>query len=234
VCAVAPDEFHPRSFLARLDPAAREHLAELGTLITYRARSTLFHQGEPTRHVLLLLAGWVTVASTSRAGEEALLAIRGPGDILGELSALDGQPRSATLSAITPVRATVVDGDRFRTALLHRPDLALALLQHIAENLRESDRKRLEFVSTNSSGRVATLILRLATDHGLPSDDGVVIPLPLTQRELATAAATSREVVARALRALRERDIVRTQRQRIVVVRPDVLRSLCQNMSGDT
>lgn len=222
------EEPHPRSFLAQVDAAGQRALALLGALREYRPRTTLFHQGEPSRHVVLLVDGWVKVTSTSRTGEEALLAIRGPGDIIGDLSAVDGKPRSATVIALVQLSARVIDGDRFLDCLAHNSAVALALMRHISANLRESDHKRLEYVSTSSSSRLAALLLTLAGEHGVVSEEGLVIQLPLTQKELATAAATSREVVARTLRTLRSRDIVRTRRQRIVVVRPDVLRSLCQ------
>ena len=74
--------------------------------------------------------------------------------------------------------------------------------------LRTAAARRLK--PSSSSSRLASLLLRLAAEHGVPSGDGIVIKLPLTQRELATAAATSREVVARTLRTLRSRDVVRT------------------------
>jgi CRP/FNR family cyclic AMP-dependent transcriptional regulator len=222
------DEPHPRSFLAQVDPAGRRTLAQLGTSRDYRPRTALFHQGEPSRHVLVLVDGWVKVTLTSRTGEEALLAIRGPGDIVGDQSAVDGKPRSATVTALTQLTARVIDGERFLDCLSHHPAVALGLLRHLSANLRESDYKRLEYVSASSSSRLAALLLSLVAEHGEPSPEGVVINLPLTQRELATAAATSREVVARTLRTLRARDIVRTRRQAIVVMRPEVLRSLCQ------
>ncbi len=224
----------PSSFLASLGTAECRALVELGSERAYPARSDLFHQGEPTRHVLLLLDGWVKVASRSRGGEEALLAIRGPGDILGELSAVDGRPRSATVSALVPVRVRVIDGDRFREHLLRRPRLMLALLVHVAGSLRQSDLERLRYVATPSSGRLARLLLDLAQRHGRRTPDGMVIDLPLTQRELATAAAMSREAVARTLRLLRDRQVLRTSRQRIVVIRAEVLRSLGGSVPDDT
>ncbi len=217
-----------------LDRAEAAALVDLGVEREYAARASLFHQGEPTRHVLLLLDGWVKVCSRSRGGEEALLAIRGPGDIVGELSAVDGRPRSATVTALVPVRVRVIDGDRFRDHLLRRPKVMLALLAHVAGNLRQSDLERLKYVSTPSSGRVARLLLDLAMRHGRQTPDGVLIDLPLTQRELATAAATSREAVARTLRLLRDRQLLRTSRRRIVLVRPEVLRSLSGSVPDDT
>jgi CRP/FNR family cyclic AMP-dependent transcriptional regulator len=228
------DDFHPDSFLARLDPKVRETLEKLGTKCDYRPRSTLFHQGEPSRHVLLITKGWVKITSNSFGGGEALLAIRGPGDILGELSAVDGKSRSGTAEVLIDLTAHVVEGDRFTRSLTQHPEIAVSLLRHISKNLREADRHRLDYVSSSSSARLAALILKLASEHGVPTATGVVVQLPLSQRELATAAATSREMAARTLRTLRERDIVRTNRQRIVVVRPDVLRSLCRSVSSDT
>ncbi|WP_406074725.1 Crp/Fnr family transcriptional regulator [Micromonospora sp. NBC_01638] len=225
---------HPESFLATLNPEDRGALGRLGTHRVYRPRSTLFHQGEPSRHVILILDGWVKVTSSSRTGDEALLALRGPGDILGELAAVDGRGRSATVHVLLAVNALVIDGERFVGSLTQHPAIALALLRYISRNLRESDRHRLEYVSTSSSARIAARVLELAARHGTDTPDGVVIDLPLSQRELATAAATSREMAARTLRALRERDVLRTSRQRIVVVRPDVLRSLCRSVSSDT
>ena len=226
--------FHPRSFLAGLGHVELDVLRQAGSPRTYRPRATLVHQGDPSSHVLLLLDGWVKVTSTSRSGEEAILALRGPGDVLGEMAAIDDGPRSAAVTALVAVRAVVVSGERFVECVSQHPPMALALLRHISANLRESDSRRLEFVSASSSGRIAALLLKLAREHGRRQGDAIVIQLPLTQRELALTAATSREVVARTLRTLRERDIVRTERQRIVVLKPAVLRSLTRNVSSDT
>jgi CRP-like cAMP-binding protein len=228
------ENLHPKSFVAGLGAADRELLVRAGAPRNYQPRATLFHQGEPSRHVVLLRAGWVKATSMSRTGEEAILAIRGPGDILGELAAVDKLPRSATVSALVPVEAIAVSSDRFLECLADHPLVALALLRHISASLRESDTHRLEYVSASSSARIAALLLKLAHEHGVRTAEGLVIQLPLTQRELALAAATSREVVARTLRTLRSRDVVRTRRQQITVVRPEVLRSLCGSASTDT
>lgn len=173
------------------------------------------------------------VTSVSRGGDEALLAIRGPGDILGEMAAVDSQPRSATVVTLVTVEAQLIDGDRFLSALDQLPGLSLALLRHLARSLRESDNKRLQYVSASSSGRLASLLLELMDKHGRRTGVGWTIELPLSQRELAAAAATSREAVARTMRTLRERDVIRTSRRTVVVMQPEVLRSLCKSMSFD-
>jgi CRP/FNR family transcriptional regulator, cyclic AMP receptor protein len=222
-----------RTFADRLDAAALQALESIGTRQAYRARTVLVHQGDPSRHVVLILEGWVKVAATARSGQEALLAIRGPGDIVGEMSAVDGRPRSATVRALTPVRALAMDGGRFLDRVLRSRTLATALLVHLAGNLRHADSKRLEYVSSDSSARLAGLLLELCARHGRKTAEGVVIDLPLSQRELATGASMSREAVGRVLRKYRERDVVITRRNRVIVVRPEVLRSLHGNASLD-
>jgi len=221
------------SFLAQLDPGIWATIAARTRSATYPPRTQLFHQGDPAGHVVVLIEGWVKVTSTSRAGKEALLALRGPGDILGDLAAVDGLPRSATVTALFPVTARVIDGQAFVKAVTDNPPAARALLRHLARGLRESDRRRLEFVSASGSARLAALLLQLADQHGRATPSGVVIDLPLSQRELATAAAISREAVARTIRALRERDLIRTRHRGVVLRSPEVLRSLARDVSDD-
>ncbi|GIJ19946.1 Crp/Fnr family transcriptional regulator [Micromonospora lutea] len=222
-----------RPFLDLVASDEVKGLLALGVERRYPSRATLFHQGEPTQHVALLLSGWTKVFAESRRGDEVLLAIRGPDDILGELSAIDDRPRSATVTALVPVRARIIPEQRFLQHLQDFPRVMFAMLQHVTTRLRESDAERLRYVSTSSSGRVAALLLDLAERQGRRTPDGVVIDLPLTQQELAKAAATSREVVARTLRVLRDRGLVRTSRQRIVLVQVAVLRSLVDSVSDD-
>lgn len=223
-----------RTFADRLDASARQGLDAIGSPQSYRPRSVLVHQGDPSRHVVLIQDGWVKVTAASRAGHEALLAIRGPGDVVGEMSAVDDLPRAATVLALTPVRALTFDGKRFLEYALATPKAAHALLAHLAANLRQADSRRLEYVSSSSSARVARLLLELAAQRSTATPAGVHIDLPLTQRELAAAASMSREVVARVLRTFRERDLVRTARGHLIVVRPEVLRSLLGSASLDT
>lgn len=228
------DAIDPQSFTAVLSPTALVMIESLGRVRVYPAGSVLFLQGEPTGHVAVLAQGWVKVVSSARNGEEAFLAIRGPGDVLGELSAVDGQPRSATVSALVPVRARVIQGDHFLNAVSTTPELCLALLRHLTAHLRDSDRRRLEYVSTGTFQRLVTLLIELADTYGDQHPDGTtVIHLPLRQRDLAAAAAMSREAVAKGLRTLRERDLVRTNRRQIVIVRPHLMRSLATSAPDD-
>jgi CRP/FNR family transcriptional regulator, cyclic AMP receptor protein len=229
------DAIDPQSFTAALSRTALATIESLGHVRAYHPGSVLFHQGEPTGHVAVLLQGWVKVVASARNGEEAFLAIRGPGDVLGELSAVDGRPRSATVSALVPVRVRVIQDGRFLEAVTASPELCLALLRHLTAHLRDSDRRRLEYVSTSTFQRLVALLVELADTYGDRRPDGtIVIRLPLTQWDLAAAAAMSREAIARGLRTLRERDLVRTDRRRIALTRPHLMRSLAASVPDES
>src|SRR3954470_22036499 len=104
-------------FLARLEREDRSTLLALGRPLDFAPRMVLVRQHEPSAHVLFLAHGWTKITTSAANGYEALLALRGPGDIVGESAALTGRPRSATVTALEPVRAVAVERDRFKDFL---------------------------------------------------------------------------------------------------------------------
>lgn len=190
----------------------------------FRRGEALFLQGDISDRILLLEQGWVKISCPSSDGREAVLGIRGPGDVLGELSSLDGAPRSANAVALGPVEAVVVSARDFNRVLDEDPGAARELLTILAARLRDADRKRLEFASLDTLGRVATQLLELCERFGEPTPEGLRIELPLTQEELAASCGASREAAVKALRALRGLDLVTTQRRTVVVHDLEALR----------
>src|SRR5690606_14401364 len=115
-------------FPARLESQERTALLALGRELRFAPRVVLLHQREPSSHVLFLVQGWTKVTAAAANGYEALLALRGAGDVVGESAALTGRPRSATVTALEPVRAVAVEHGRFRDFLSHSPAVSFALL----------------------------------------------------------------------------------------------------------
>ncbi|MEU9376720.1 Crp/Fnr family transcriptional regulator [Streptomyces sp. NPDC048255] len=215
-------------FLARLENEDGTALRALGRELAFAPRDRLIHQHEPSSHILLVLHGWTKVTVSAANGYHALLALRGPGDILGESAALTGRPRSATVTALEPVRALAVDHESFRAFLASSPTAALRLLGLTCDRTRAADQRRLEFASMSVRERLAVLLLDLARTHGRPTDAGVELSVPLTKEELAGAVGASREMVQRELKELRERGVVLTGHRSVVIVRPDVLRRIAR------
>jgi len=213
-------------FLARLEKADRIDLLAIGRPLRYRARNVILRQDEPSAHVLLILHGWTKVTAIAANGYEALLALRGPGDIVGEGAALSRRQRSATVTALEPVEAVVIEQSRFTAFLGDHPRAALHLLGLATDRQRSTDRRRLEWAALTVRERLAVLLLELVRTHGHRTDEGIELTIGLSQQEFAGSVGSSREAVARLLRELRTRKVVTTDRRRIVVLRPDVLRRI--------
>lgn len=195
-----------------------------GRLRRYPRGATLFQEGDRSETVAYMVRGRVKVSTFTDEGAEVVLAIAGPGQLLGELSAIDGQPRSANVTALEPVEVIMVVADVFRLFAETHPRFTTALLHILASRLRDSDRKRVEFGAYDTTGRVAHRLLELADRFGTSNGKGVDITLALTQDELAGWVGASREGVSKALRVLRERGLVETGRRRVHVTDVDALR----------
>ena len=222
--------FRKTSFLGRVGPDDRQALEAVGRRCQVRANETLFVEGDGSGRVLLLLQGHAKVFSTSPRGRTVLYGVRGPGEIAGELSAIDGEPRIATAITLDAVELVAVSAPVFHSMLRERPGIAYALLLVLADRLRESDRFRTRFGTDDSVGRLAALLVDLAGEFGCPDEangnrpaGGVRIDLPLTQQDLADWVGASREAVTKALHGFRTAGLVETDRRRIVVLDPDAL-----------
>jgi len=189
-----------------------------------RPGAVLFSEGDASNRVVLLLSGRVKVSSFADEGQETVLGFRGAGDVLGELSAIDGEEHNATVTVVEEGEALIVPAPRFLAALEERPGLAVALLRLVVARLRDADHKREEFVSLDVAGRVAHRLVELAETYGEPVDGGTRIGLTLSQRELAGWVGSSREAVNKALAQLEDAGLVAREGRRLVVPDLDGLR----------
>jgi CRP/FNR family cyclic AMP-dependent transcriptional regulator len=214
----------PDTFLDSLTAEEAAELSASGTRRAYGANVTLFRQGDDAGAVMVLLQGRVKVVGSAGFGREAIVAVRGPGDLLGELAAIDGGPRSATVTTLEPVEVLLVAQSTFSALMERHPHVALVILRSVVESLRHADEQHAQFATHDVPARVAQRLLELAERFGSPGDRGIEIALPLSQEELASWAGASREAVSKALHQLRELRIVETGRRRVTVLELDALR----------
>ena len=193
-------------------------------LRTYPKGAALFNEGEISDRVVLIDAGQVKVSFFTDDGKEIVLGLRGPGELLGEFSALDGEPRSATITALEPVEAFVIGVEDFKGFIMSRPRVALLLLQTLSAKLRDSDLKRIEFGAFDTVGRVASRLLELSDRFGEKTDEGIKVSFPLSQQDLAGWIGSSREAVTKALQSLRDRGLIETHRKGITILELEKLR----------
>jgi CRP/FNR family cyclic AMP-dependent transcriptional regulator len=210
-------------FLSELEPEEREDLERLGSARRYRRGDVLFHQGDDAGAVVVLIEGHVKAAMVSD-GREVILAFPGPGELLGELSAVDGEPRSGTVRAVDDVEALVIPGSAFRAFLEHRPRVALVLLRSVTARLRAADRQRVDYAVNDVVVRVAGRLVELCDRYGAEDGAAIDVGLAITQDEIAAWAGASREAVAKAMSLLRTLGWIQTERRRILVLDLPALR----------
>lgn len=182
------------------------------------AGAVLFLEGDPARDVHVVLSGMVKIVGQTSAGRSVLLALRGAGELVGELAALDGGARSATAACLDDVVHLRVPTERLLDLLTAHPAAALHLLKAASARLRDADQKRVEYTVLDSAGRVASRLVELAERFGEPSGDGLLLDLGLTQDEIASWTGASREALSRALTTFRDRGWITTERRRMVLV----------------
>jgi CRP/FNR family transcriptional regulator, cyclic AMP receptor protein len=187
-----------------------------GRLVRFRRGQALFTQGDRAERVFVMERGWVLITSVAPSGREIVLGLRGPTDLIGDLSALDGAPRSATALAVGEVEATVAPSSALMRVLSDAA-IAMDLLRVLAGRLRDADRKRLEFAALDTLGRVAWRLHELSDRFGEQTAEGIEVELPLSQEQLASWCGASREATVKALSALRTLGCIATGRHSVLI-----------------
>jgi CRP-like cAMP-binding protein len=215
-----------RPFLAAATPDAVVELTSLGTRRRFPPAAAVFLEGDVAHEALVLLEGSVKISVTARDGKEIILDVVGEGSLVGELSAVDGQNRSATAIALTPIEVLAVPCRTFIELMHRRPALMYELLVSITVRLRSSVRRQLEYGAGDALGRLCVRLLELAADYGHSVTDGrIEFDLPVSQSDLASWTGLSREAVVKALRNLRQLGWIENHGRHIIVNRPDRLRA---------
>lgn len=206
--------------LARLREEDLRALASRGRVRTYSPGSIIFREGEAGDSLHIVIEGRVRVTVLSPSGEEATLALLGPGESCGELSLVDGRPRSASAIASQATKTLVVTRNDFLRWLSERPRAAFALLQTLSLRMRRTDEALADLAFMDLSHRLAKRLLDLATRH--PRD----VRLRITQSELAAMLGVSRESVNKQLNVFAREGWVALSRGSVTLKDPAALRSL--------
>lgn len=205
-------------FWSALSASEAADLQGHGLRRAFARGQALLHEGQIADRILILRAGRVKITSTTAGGREVVLAFRGPGELLGELAALDGHPRSASVVALEPVEVLALAPLDFSSFLADHPAAALTLLRILSRRLREANARQIEFAAQDTLGRVATRLLELTERFGVPHDQHIEIALRISQEELAGWVGSSLESTARALQTMRTLGWIETHRRSIRVL----------------
>ncbi|MGD0808582.1 MAG: Crp/Fnr family transcriptional regulator [Acidimicrobiales bacterium] len=190
------------SFLASLSAAEATDLARSAERRHFSRGDILFSEGDEGNEVVVLHSGRIKVCG-KRGDREVIFSVLDPGSILGELSAVDGSPRSATAIVLEPTEVAVISIEDFREYLLTHPRVSSELLRLVAERLRQASLRQLEFGTTPTLTRLCGTLMELSDRYGHSVGANVEVTLPLSQQELAELSGMSREALVKGLHQLR-------------------------------
>ena len=192
--------------------------------------ATLFNKGDPGTSMMAVLAGRCRAGNVSADGKEVTLNVMGPGDILGEIALLDGKPRSADVIAIEDTTVMVVERRNFLPFVMRNQTMVERLLVVLCDRLRRTSLALEELALFDLPARLARLLLKLAADYGrtIPGEDGTRIDIKLSQRDMSTLVAASRESVNKQLRVWRESGLIDMLDGRLIVRKPKALQALIE------
>jgi CRP-like cAMP-binding protein len=206
------------TLLARLAPPTARALLRLGVEQRVAPGRVLIREGNLESHVIVIQRGLTKVTAEMADGRAALLSIRVAGDLLGEMSALSGSPRSATVTMCGTGLVRFVHRRDFTPFLNEFPGAAVELATMVAERLRWSNRRRIDYTSYPLKTRLARVLAELADLYGQQRRGGALeIGVRLTQIELATMCGAAEITVHKALRDLRRSNLISTRYGRITV-----------------
>jgi CRP/FNR family transcriptional regulator, cyclic AMP receptor protein len=190
----------PDNVLAGLSEPLTAELFSAARPVKLAAEQTLFTTGDPGDGCYLVERGMLKVTMVSAAGGERILAILGPGALVGELSMIDGEPRSASVSALRDSELRFLGRDRFDAFAARNPDVYRHIMGVLAKRLRDTNSVVAAASFLTLKGRVARALLSLAEAFGNDVGGGrIVVRQKVTQSDLAAMAGIARENVSRIL-----------------------------------
>lgn len=212
-------------FLAALSDADRQWLAQRVRRRSYARGDVIFLKDDPGEALFIVESGSVRIHVTGAQGTDLTLAVMNANDFFGDMSLLDGKPRSASASALTDSNLIVLERDYFTELVRKRPDAALAVLARVTHRLRGSDQMASDLAFLDAAGRLARRLLEIADQSGVARDDGVLLNVRITQEELANMVGVTRESVNRNLSEFRRLELIRNEGRKIVIRDPEGLRA---------
>jgi CRP/FNR family cyclic AMP-dependent transcriptional regulator len=211
------------SLFQGLDRDELVRFAEIARERSYPKGSVILFEDDPGDSLYIVRTGRVKVVKVGEDGREVILGWLGVGDHFGELSLIDGQPRSAHVIAVDEAQMIILRREDFRRRVEESPAVAWALLTALSRRLRRADDQIGGLVLLDVPGRVARLLLDAAGEGG-----GEVVEKRLTHQTIAQMIGASRETVSRTMRDFQERGLIAVRGRQIAITDRPGLEAVAQ------
>jgi CRP/FNR family transcriptional regulator, cyclic AMP receptor protein len=198
-----------------------EAIALVSVVKNYPKDSLLMIEDEEGDALFIIRNGKVKVTSFSESGKEVIFSILGDGDFFGDMSLLDGKPRSASVITVEESSVYVLRRVDFHHIIEKYPNIALKLLKELTSRLRKADERIESLALLDVRGRVAGILLQLAGESGNKTPEGIVIRSRPTHQDLANMVGTTRETVTRILKQMESRNYIKLSGKNVTILDPE-------------
>jgi CRP/FNR family transcriptional regulator, cyclic AMP receptor protein len=216
------------AFFQSLSPEELRAMAAACRSRTFARGEVLFNEGDPGTGMYILQSGQVKIMLVDPDGEETILHLQGSGECLGELSLIDGAPRSASAVALDRVAALTLFREDFLALLDAHPAVERAVMCGLAGMVRRLSVHVQDVTALDATRRLAKKLCELADRYGEPEPPGVRVATSLTQRELARMLGLTRVSINRLLAVFETERLLTWDRSGLVIHQPDALRRRSQ------
>jgi CRP-like cAMP-binding protein len=213
-----------------LDPGAFDQLCRYAKHATLKRGASICSKGDPGNSLIAVVSGTVKISVSSPDGRSAILNLIGPGEIVGEVAVLDGQARTADVTANTNCEIFVIDRREFLPFVRSQPELAMKFIELLCARLRWTSDQVEQVILQDLPGRLASALIRLTEKHKLAQGGRTIA---ITQQEISEMVGMTRESINKQLRAWAARNWVRLEHGAIVVLDAEPLQALAGVRSED-
>jgi CRP-like cAMP-binding protein len=200
-----------------LAPEEQRLLVSLVRFRRYRSRQVVVWEGEADGGLFAVVSGFLKAVSSEADGKDVVLSIMGRGEVFGELSVLDGKPRSASVIALEDSEVAVIDRAPLLKLLESCPRLAISMLGVLAQRVRTLTTRCEHLSSMDVGGRLAKTLLNLAKMHGESTGGTVRLRVRLSQQDLGSMVGATRESINKLMRSWSEDGVLAREAGRLVI-----------------
>ena len=200
----APKLLKELELFSELNDQELEEVAALAQVRKIDTDTTVFHEGDSSDAIFVVVNGRVKIVTTSSDGKEFILTVLGAGQVFGEMGLLETAPRSASVISITEVELLVIKIADFDHLLDSSPGISRKLMAILSRRLRRANSKMESLAYMDVAGRLARYLLDMALDHGQKLGNGWVVVRRPTHSDIAHSIGTSRETVSRLINEFEE------------------------------
>ena len=201
-----------------ISPSDMQEMEKITRMEEVKKRQPLYLTGDPSRNVYLLKRGRVKIANTAPSGKEVTFDILEPGEVFGELDAMEDAPRSTSAEALDDALICVIPRKDFDQYLAMHPNVTIKLTKLIGLRIRKIQSRVEDLVFRDVPARLAHLLSELGKTEGVADKQGIRLKVKLTHQEMANLIGCSRETVSTTIGQFRDDGLIQMDGRTITIV----------------